>query len=49
MEEVKCPKCGEEDNLHANYDYNLVNTPIIEYLCNQCGEFFIIKKSEEDE
>ena len=40
MEKLKCPKCGEEENLHFNYDYSKPDTPVIDVLCNECGEFF---------
>ena len=36
----KCPKCGEEENLHYNYDWSKQTRPIIDVLCNECGEFF---------
>ena len=41
MENIyKCPKCGEKDNLHFNYDYSKQHRPIKDILCNQCGESF---------
>ena len=38
-----CPKCGEKENLHFNYDYSKPNLPIEEVLCNECGTFFELK------
>jgi hypothetical protein len=41
MEKIyKCPKCGEKENLHFNYDYNQQHRPIKDVLCNDCGEAF---------
>jgi uncharacterized Zn finger protein len=37
---VRCPKCGEEKNFHYNYDYSRKDIPVIDILCNECGEFF---------
>jgi protein-arginine kinase activator protein McsA len=45
--EYKCPKCGETKNLHFNYDYAVKNLPIINVLCNECGEFFGEKKQND--
>lgn len=36
----KCPKCGENENLHFNLDYTKQNRPVLNVLCNECGEFF---------
>lgn len=36
----KCPKCGETENLHFNYDYTKQTRPVLDVLCNECGEFF---------
>lgn len=36
----KCPKCGEEGNLHFNYDYSQQHRPIKDILCHNCGEVF---------
>jgi hypothetical protein len=36
----KCPKCGELENFHYNYDYSKAERPILEILCNECGENF---------
>jgi hypothetical protein len=44
--EYKCPKCGETKNLHFNYDYAEKNLPIINVLCNECGEFFGEERKE---
>ena len=38
--EYKCPKCGEDKNLHYNYDWSKQERPILDVLCNECGEFF---------
>jgi hypothetical protein len=35
-----CPKCGEEENIHGNYDYSDINRPLINTLCNECGTYF---------
>jgi len=41
MEKIyKCPKCGEKENLHFNYDYSQQHRPIKDVLCNECGEVF---------
>jgi predicted RNase H-like HicB family nuclease len=36
----KCPKCGEEENLHYNLDWSKNPPPVMNILCNECGEFF---------
>jgi hypothetical protein len=36
----KCPKCGETENFHYNYDYSKAHRPILDILCNECGEMF---------
>lgn len=36
----KCPKCGEEHNLHYNYDWSKKDALIMDVLCNECGEIF---------
>lgn len=41
----KCPKCGETENLHYNYDYTKQHRPVIDVLCNECGTFFDGDKS----
>jgi len=38
--EYKCPKCGEMENLHFNLDYTKQTRPVLDVLCNECGEFF---------
>ena len=38
--DAPCPKCGETENLHGNYDYALKDKPLIETLCNECGEIY---------
>lgn len=40
---IICPKCGNTENLHFNYDYSKKDLPIEDVLCNECGEFFVIK------
>ena len=41
MEKLKCPKCGQEENFHFNYDYTKdIPMPVIGVMCNECGEFF---------
>lgn len=36
----KCPKCGEKENLHLNYDYSKQHRPVSDVLCNECDEIF---------
>lgn len=38
--EYFCPQCGENENLHFNYDWSKQHRPIINVICNECGEFF---------
>ena len=38
--EYVCPKCGNKDNLHYNYDWTKQTRPIIDVMCNECGEYF---------
>jgi hypothetical protein len=45
---IICPNCGEEKNLHFNYDYTKRDRPIQDVLCNECGDFFEIEKSESN-
>lgn len=45
-EEILCPKCGNDWNFHFNYDYSKKEMPVIDILCNECGEFF--EKPKED-
>ena len=40
MKQTICPHCGEKKNFHFNYDYAQKHMPIINVLCNECGEFF---------
>jgi len=42
-----CPHCGEKENFHFNYDYTQKHMPIINVLCNECGEFFGTSKEEQ--
>lgn len=44
----KCPKCGETENLHFNYDYTKQHRPVDDVLCNECGEIFTDKVSKWD-
>jgi len=44
----KCPKCGETENLHFNYDYSKQHRPVDDVLCNECGEIFTDKVSKWD-
>jgi uncharacterized Zn finger protein len=43
-EEIVCPHCGEKENFHFNYDYAQKYLPIIDVMCNECGEFFEMKE-----
>jgi ribosomal protein S27E len=43
MTEVKCKRCGETQNLHFNYAWELPDTPVESILCNECGEITDIK------
>jgi len=48
QEMIVCPKCGNKENFHFNYDYSASNEygikrKIIDILCNECGEFFNIE------
>lgn len=45
MEKLKCPKCGEEENFHFNYDYSKKELSVIDVMCNECGETFVDVKS----
>lgn len=36
----KCPTCGEKENLHLNYDLLKQHRPVLDVLCNNCGETF---------
>ena len=40
MKQTICPYCGEKENFHFNYDYAQKHMPVINVLCNECGEFF---------
>jgi uncharacterized Zn finger protein len=44
---IVCPKCGNDDNFHYNYDYSEKELPLINILCNECGEFFEIDKNNK--
>ena len=41
--EIKCSACGETNNLHINYNYELPTKPIESILCNECGKITEIK------
>ena len=51
MTENKCPKCGETENLHYNYDWSDPKKTITygTVLCNECGEFFEEQDTEPTE
>jgi hypothetical protein len=36
----QCSICGETENLHYNLDYSKQHRPVIDVLCNVCGEVF---------
>jgi predicted RNA-binding Zn-ribbon protein involved in translation (DUF1610 family) len=36
-----CPNCGEKENLRCNYDYYKIDRPLENYLCNECGTYFL--------
>jgi len=38
--DAPCPMCGEKENLHGNYDYAQKDRPLIETLCNKCGNIY---------
>jgi hypothetical protein len=41
MENIyKCPKCGERELFQFTYDYSKAHRPVINILCNNCGEMF---------
>ena len=40
MNQQTCPHCGEKENFHFNYDYTKKEIPVLNVLCNHCGEFF---------
>lgn len=42
--EAPCPHCGEEENIHTNYEYSERDRPIEEFLCNECGKYFVVPK-----
>jgi len=39
---LKCKQCGEIQNLHTNYAYELPDTPVESVLCNECGEITMV-------
>jgi hypothetical protein len=39
-EQIICPNCGEDENIHINYDWSKKENPVEEYLCNECGIYF---------
>lgn len=46
MEEIiTCPNCGENENLHYNYAWHLPNIPVVDVLCNECGECFKLEEN----
>jgi hypothetical protein len=41
MENIyKCPKCGETELFQFTYDYSKAHRPVVNILCNNCGEQF---------
>jgi hypothetical protein len=36
----KCPKCGETELFQFTYDHSKTHRPIVNILCNNCGEQF---------
>jgi hypothetical protein len=41
MENIyKCPKCGETELFQFTYDYSKAHRPVVNILCNNCGEMF---------
>lgn len=47
MKQTICPHCGEKENFHFNYDYTQKHPPLIDILCNECGEFFNSKEQQK--
>lgn len=35
-----CSKCGETGNFQFTFDYSKAHRPVINILCNNCGELF---------
>ena len=35
-----CPNCENKENFHFNYDWSKQTRPIIDIMCNECGEIF---------
>jgi len=46
--DAPCSHCGEEENIHTNYDWSKENRPIDEFLCNECGKYFITPKITDE-
>ena len=44
--DAPCPHCGEEENVHTNYDHSTEPRTIEEFLCNECGKYFVVPKLE---
>ena len=42
MMTLQCKQCGETQNLHTNYAYELPDTPVESILCNECGEITMV-------
>ena len=40
MTNIKCNNCGNTTNFHFNYDYSKKDLPLLDILCNECGEYF---------
>lgn len=43
-----CPNCGEKENIHANMDYSRSPIGVESYLCNKCGEIWMIDAVDSD-
>jgi len=35
-------------NLHSNYDWSKQSRPIVDILCNECGEFFHVNNQYQE-
>ncbi len=46
---IICPNCGEKENFHFNYDWTKSERPIVDIMCNECGEFFELKLEKRRE
>lgn len=48
-DDIVCPKCGNVDNFHFNYDYSKKDLPVENILCNECGNVFCSQNSNVHE